>query len=342
MAVIEAGPMTILWKRSSGVPIVWATRALMGSAWLTATTALPGWRLTKRATAEAMRACISVKDSPPGKRKPLGCRWMIGHSARLLACFSERPVHCPMSRSARSPSMRTMSPRASAMGAAVSRARSSGEAYTAARPGILASRAAAASACRRPSSERCKPRARPGSLMPVVAVTPCRTRITRVGFGDTNASLLPLPDSLSPSRGEGRVRGPLPSPLWGEREGPNIPSPLWGEGRVRGPRDSIPAMTSPDLGFTPATELAALIRAKKLSSVELTKATLERIERLNPKLNAFVTVTADLATEAAKKAEQVVMKGGALGPLTGVPFSIKDLAVTAGVPTKFGSFIHEK
>src|SRR6266508_937777 len=101
-------------------------------------------------------------------------------------------------------------------------------------------------------------------------------------------------------------------------------------------------MTSPDLGFTPATELAALIRAKKLSPVELTKATLERIERLNPKLNAFVTVTADLATEAAKKAEQVVMKGGALGPLTGVPFSIKDLAVTAGVPTKFGSFIHEK
>jgi aspartyl-tRNA(Asn)/glutamyl-tRNA(Gln) amidotransferase subunit A len=101
-------------------------------------------------------------------------------------------------------------------------------------------------------------------------------------------------------------------------------------------------MTSPDLGFTPATELAALIRSKKLSPVELTRATLERIEQLNPKLNAFVTVTADLAMEAAKKAEQAVMKSGALGPLTGIPFSIKDLAVTAGVPTKFGSFIHER
>jgi aspartyl-tRNA(Asn)/glutamyl-tRNA(Gln) amidotransferase subunit A len=101
-------------------------------------------------------------------------------------------------------------------------------------------------------------------------------------------------------------------------------------------------MTPTDLGFKPATELAALIRSKKLSPVELTKAVLERIERLNPKLNAFVTVTADLAMDAAKKAEQTVMKGGALGPIHGIPFSIKDLALTAGVPTKSGSFIHEK
>ncbi len=101
-------------------------------------------------------------------------------------------------------------------------------------------------------------------------------------------------------------------------------------------------MTPTDLGFTPATELAALIRSKKLSPTELTKAVLERIERLNPTLNAFVTVTADLALDAAKKAEQAVMKGGALGPIHGVPFTIKDLAVTASIPTKFGSFIHEK
>ncbi len=101
-------------------------------------------------------------------------------------------------------------------------------------------------------------------------------------------------------------------------------------------------MTPPDLAFTPATELVALIRDKKLSPVELTRAVLERIERLNPKLNAFVTVTADLAMDAAKKAEQAAMKGASLGPIHGIPFTIKDLAVTAGVPTKFGSFIHEK
>jgi aspartyl-tRNA(Asn)/glutamyl-tRNA(Gln) amidotransferase subunit A len=101
-------------------------------------------------------------------------------------------------------------------------------------------------------------------------------------------------------------------------------------------------MNATDLGFTPATELAALIRSKKLSPVELTRALLERIERVNPKLNAFVTVTADLAMDTAKKAEQAVMKGGPLGLLHGIPFTIKDLAVTAGVPTKFGSFVYEK
>src|SRR5215510_8038051 len=55
-----------------------------------------------------------------------------------------------------------------------------------------------------------------------------------------------------------------------------------------------------DLAFTPATELAALIRSKKLSPVELTRATLERIERLNPTLNAFCTITADTAMTAAR------------------------------------------
>jgi aspartyl-tRNA(Asn)/glutamyl-tRNA(Gln) amidotransferase subunit A len=93
------------------------------------------------------------------------------------------------------------------------------------------------------------------------------------------------------------------------------------------------------LAYTPATELAALIRAKKLSPVELTRAVLDRVERLNPTLNAFVTVTADAAMTAARAAEQVVMNGGPLGPLHGLPFSIKDLALTKGVATKFGSHI---
>ena len=73
-------------------------------------------------------------------------------------------------------------------------------------------------------------------------------------------------------------------------------------------------MNPTDLCYTPATELAALIRTKKLSPVELTKAVLERIEKLNPKLNAFCTVTADDAMKAARAAEQAVMKGKKLGP----------------------------
>jgi aspartyl-tRNA(Asn)/glutamyl-tRNA(Gln) amidotransferase subunit A len=101
-------------------------------------------------------------------------------------------------------------------------------------------------------------------------------------------------------------------------------------------------MTSSDLAFTSATELAGLIRARKLSPVELTRAVLDRIERLNPIVNAFCTVTPDVALAAAREAEQAVMKGEVRGPLHGVPFSIKDLHYTKGIRTMSGSFIFER
>ena len=100
-------------------------------------------------------------------------------------------------------------------------------------------------------------------------------------------------------------------------------------------------MSEADLRYAPAAQLAALIRAKKLSPVELTRATLERIERLDPALNAFCTVTADAALAAAREAEQAVMRGAPLGPLHGLPVSIKDLALTKGVRTMGGSYIFE-
>ena len=98
-------------------------------------------------------------------------------------------------------------------------------------------------------------------------------------------------------------------------------------------------MNATDLCFTPATELATMIRARRLSPVEMTRAVLERIERVNPKLNAFCTLTADTAMERAREAEAAVMRGGALGPLHGIPFSVKDLAFTKGVRTMSGSHI---
>src|SRR5215510_14878718 len=98
-------------------------------------------------------------------------------------------------------------------------------------------------------------------------------------------------------------------------------------------------MASTDLAFTPATELAALIRAKKLSPVELTRAVLERIERLNPRVNAFCTLTADAAMARAREAEADVMAGRPLGPIHGIPYSIKDLTFTRGVRTMGGSRI---
>jgi aspartyl-tRNA(Asn)/glutamyl-tRNA(Gln) amidotransferase subunit A len=100
-------------------------------------------------------------------------------------------------------------------------------------------------------------------------------------------------------------------------------------------------MPHDDLCFTSAVELAALVREKKISPVELTEAFLARIERINPQLTAYVTVTADLARETACHAESAVMTGAALGPLHGVPFSIKDLVFTAGVRTTGGSLVYE-
>jgi hypothetical protein len=68
-------------------------------------------------------------------------------------------------------------------------------------------------------------------------------------------------------------------------------------------------MNATDLAYTPATELIPRIRSKALSPVELTRAVLERIEQVNPAINAFCTVTADAALAGARAAEAAVMKG---------------------------------
>ncbi len=97
-------------------------------------------------------------------------------------------------------------------------------------------------------------------------------------------------------------------------------------------------MADEQLCWMPATELAALIRKKKVSPVEVIDAVLDRIARVNPKLNAFVTLTDGAARRAAKVAERALTKKGAkLGPLHGVPFSVKDLVITRGVRTTFGT-----
>jgi aspartyl-tRNA(Asn)/glutamyl-tRNA(Gln) amidotransferase subunit A len=100
-------------------------------------------------------------------------------------------------------------------------------------------------------------------------------------------------------------------------------------------------MDSTELCFAPATRLAAMIRAKEVSPVEVVEAVLGRVQALEPRLNAFATLTADRAREDARKAEAAVMRGEPLGPLHGVPVTIKDLNETAGIPTERGSFIQK-
>src|SRR5438034_3835437 len=86
-----------------------------------------------------------------------------------------------------------------------------------------------------------------------------------------------------------------------------------------------------------ALEIGDLIRAKKLSPVEIADAVLSRIDAINPTLNAFCLVAAEQARAAAREAEIAVTKGEPLGPLHGVPVSIKDVVFTRGLTTTGGS-----
>jgi len=85
------------------------------------------------------------------------------------------------------------------------------------------------------------------------------------------------------------------------------------------------------------SEASELIRSKKVSPVELTRECLSRIERLNPRLNAFITLTADSALVEARQAEAEIQHGHWRGPLHGIPIALKDLIDTAGVRTTAAS-----
>jgi amidase len=86
-----------------------------------------------------------------------------------------------------------------------------------------------------------------------------------------------------------------------------------------------------------AVQLAALVRARRVSARELLSAHLARIERVNPKLNAIVTLAAERAQADAAKADEAQARGDALGPLHGLPIAHKDLVDTAGIRTTRGS-----
>jgi amidase len=96
-----------------------------------------------------------------------------------------------------------------------------------------------------------------------------------------------------------------------------------------------------DLCFTPATELQRLYRARKTSPLEVMRAVLARVDAVNPRLNAIVTLEREPAMKAAKAATAALKKGEKLGPLHGVPVTIKDLTHTKGIRTTWGSKVFE-
>src|SRR5205814_9554748 len=92
-----------------------------------------------------------------------------------------------------------------------------------------------------------------------------------------------------------------------------------------------------DLAFTSAAKLAALVARRAVSPVEVVDIVLDRIEKTQPTLNAFMTVCADDARAAAKAAEAAVMRGDTLGLLHGVPLAVQELVNTAGRRRPSGS-----
>src|SRR5438477_881197 len=95
------------------------------------------------------------------------------------------------------------------------------------------------------------------------------------------------------------------------------------------------------LDYAPATDLVEAIRARRLSPVEVLEDVLQRAERLQPSLHPFMTIDADRARNAARDAEAAVTRGDSLGPLHGLPVSVKDLEPTAGLRTTYGSKFFE-
>jgi len=96
-----------------------------------------------------------------------------------------------------------------------------------------------------------------------------------------------------------------------------------------------------DICFMSACEMAEKIRTQELTSVEITEIIIERIEKINPIINAYCTPTFDIAREMAKKADAAVKKGDKLGLLHGIPISIKDETETKDIKTTFGCVAYE-
>ncbi len=96
-------------------------------------------------------------------------------------------------------------------------------------------------------------------------------------------------------------------------------------------------MITEEILYLPVSELSKRIESKKLSPVELTKAYLDRSEKLGPRLNAYAKLTPDIALEQAQAAEKEIHRGHYRGPLHGIPYAAKDLLSVKGIPCTWGA-----
>lgn len=131
----------------------------------------------------------------------------------------------------------------------------------------------------------------------------------------------------------------VPPALWFD------PAP-WTRGHVSGPRGAVEMtewgtgrrpQSSEDLAFAPLTELAALVRSRQVSSVELTELYLGRLRQFDPVLHCVIAYTEELALKQAERADSEIGAGHYRGPLHGIPWGAKDLLAVPGYPTTWGS-----
>jgi Asp-tRNA(Asn)/Glu-tRNA(Gln) amidotransferase A subunit family amidase len=163
------------------------------------------------------------------------------------------------------------------------------------------------------------------------------------------------PDELAQAAGNWRS---AMAPLYERRVGPHkvaleetlAPATIWDPvlpGQKLGPSSNqfvrskddpgpLPA-NDEDIAYATVTQLSDWIERRKLTSERLTRIYLARLERFNPKLRCVITLTAELALEQAKKADQEITAGHYRGPLHGIPWGAKDLLDTAGIPTTYGA-----
>jgi Asp-tRNA(Asn)/Glu-tRNA(Gln) amidotransferase A subunit family amidase len=107
---------------------------------------------------------------------------------------------------------------------------------------------------------------------------------------------------------------------------------------IRSQSDPGPLPTnSADIAFAPVTKLSRWIETRKITSEQLTRIYLKRIETFDPKLRCIITLTSDLALAQATKADEEIAAGKYRGPLHGIPWGGKDLLDTAGIPTTYGA-----
>ena len=155
--------------------------------------------------------------------------------------------------------------------------------------------------------------------------------------GNWRKSMAPLYERRTGPRKLAIESSIAPATQWN----PALPGMRVGPGKdrfVRSAADAVPLPSSDaDIAYAPVTQLSRWIEKRALTSERLTGIYLERIQRYDPKLRCIITLTRDAALAQAKQADDEIAAGHYRGPLHGIPFGVKDLLDTAGIPTTYGA-----